>query len=192
MIYYQSASRGRSGQPDPPQYDTSTDNKANVRNYTGSFERAISPDTKFKKKHQCNTTTKRKWESNKERCIFFSASIFLINLCLISWDSCWGCLSPKCLSQSPSFPSRCSKPPWLSKECRWPMVNDELWLSAGQGGSGPGYSDLPAPTLYLLLFAAPLALSLILAPKRALLQFELSSDNLYVCHPPPCLTENIG
>ena len=37
--------------------------------------------------HKCNTTTERKWESNKERCIFFSASIFLINLCLISWDS---------------------------------------------------------------------------------------------------------
>ena len=47
MIYYQSALRGRPGQSGPPQYDTSTDNKPNVRNYTGSFERAISPDTKF-------------------------------------------------------------------------------------------------------------------------------------------------
>ena len=34
MIYYQSASRGQSGQPGPPQYDTSSDNKANARNYT--------------------------------------------------------------------------------------------------------------------------------------------------------------
>ena len=33
MIYYQSASRGQSGQSWPPQYDTSSDNKANARNY---------------------------------------------------------------------------------------------------------------------------------------------------------------
>ena len=37
MIYYQSASRGRSGQPGPPQYDASTDNKANARNYNWLF-----------------------------------------------------------------------------------------------------------------------------------------------------------
>ena len=33
MIYYQSASRGQSGQSWPPQYDTSSDNKAKARNY---------------------------------------------------------------------------------------------------------------------------------------------------------------
>ena len=48
-------------------------------------------------------------------------------------------LSPKMFVTKPCFPSRCSKPPWLSKECRWALVNDDLWLSAGQGRSGHGW-----------------------------------------------------
>ena len=52
------------------------------------------------------------------------------------------------------------------------MIYDSLLVRDALALDG-GYNDLPAPTLWLPLFASALALSLILAPKRALLLFEL-------------------
>ena len=92
-------------------------------------------------------------------------------------------LSPKMFVTKPCFPSRCSKPPWLSKECRWALVNDDLWLSAGQGRSGHGW------------WVQWLACSYFVAPTFCFSSrfiFDFSSEKgspaiwapLYVCQPP--------
>ena len=91
--------------------------------------------------------------------------------------------APKMFVTKPCFPSRCSKPPWLSKECRWALVNDDLWLSAGQGRSGPGW------------WVQWLACSYFVAPTFCFSSrfiFDFSSEKgspaiwapLYVCQPP--------